>query len=176
VTVTLREMTVADLPMIGHWLLAPHVARWWADDPAEQLAEFEAAIAGRDRTRVLVFEDEGRPVGWAQWYRWADSPEEASAYGATDHDYGIDYGIGESAQVGRGLGTELIALLVQQVRQSHSGAPILVAVSKANTASRRVLEKNGFAAVAERMIEFEPGNEPTALYRLANGGAPPVAG
>jgi aminoglycoside 6'-N-acetyltransferase len=165
-TVTLRNMTAADLPMISQWLGEPHVARWWSDEPSEQLNEFEAAIAGRDPTRVLVVEDAGRDVGWAQWYRWADSPDEAPDYGATEHDFGIDYGIGEPAQVGRGIGTELIALLVRRVRQVHPRAPILVAVATPNTASRRVLEKNGFALIDERMIASEPGDEPTALYRL----------
>jgi aminoglycoside 6'-N-acetyltransferase len=169
-TVTSREMTAADLPMIGQWLLEPHVARWWSDDAADQLAEFEAAIAGRDPTHVLVVQDDGRSVGWAQWYRWADYPNEAPAYGATDDDYGI----GEPDQVGRGVGTELIALLVRQIRRPHRQAPILVAVSSLNAASRRVLEKNGFVLVAERKIEFEPGDEPTAVYRLTHGDAPPV--
>jgi len=45
-------------------------------------------------------------------------------------------------------------------------APILVAVATPNAASRRVLEKNGFALVDERIIESEPGDGPTALYRL----------
>jgi aminoglycoside 6'-N-acetyltransferase len=165
-TVTVRDMTAADLPMVGQWLLEPHVARWWCDDPGQQLAEFEDAIAGLDPAHVVLVEDDGRPVGWAQWYRWADSPEEAPDYEATEHDFGIDYGIGEPAHVGRGLGTEVIALLVRQVRQVHPRASLLVAVSAPNKASRRVLEKNGFALVDERIIESEPGDEPTALYRL----------
>lgn len=164
-TVTVRDMTAADLLMIGGWLREPHVARWWSDEPAEQLAEFDEAITGCDPSHVLVVEVEGRPVGWAQWYRWADSPDEAPQYGATEHDFGIDYGIGATADVGRGMGTELIALLVHQVRQEHPGAPILVAVATPNVASRRVLEKNGFVLVDERMIDSEPGDELTALYR-----------
>lgn len=164
-TVTLRDMTAADLALLGHWLREPHVARWWSDDLAEQLTEFADAVAGRDPTHVLIAEDDGRPVGWAQWYPWADSPDEAPQYGATEHDFGIDYGIGATADVGRGVGTELIALLVQQIRLTHPRAPILVAVATSNTPSRRVLEKNGFVLVDERMIEAEPGDDLTALYR-----------
>ncbi|MEP7179958.1 MAG: GNAT family N-acetyltransferase [Pseudonocardiales bacterium] len=162
----MRDMTAADLPLLGEWLLEPHVARWWSEDPVEQLAEFADAIAGRDTTHVLVVEEDGRPVGWAQWYRWADSPDEAPQYGASEHDFGIDYGIGTLADVGRGVGTELITVLVRQIRCTHPQAPILVAVATSNTASRRVLEKNGFVLVGERMIEAEPGEELTALYRM----------
>jgi aminoglycoside 6'-N-acetyltransferase len=165
-TLSLRRMTAADRPMIEAWLREPHVARWWSDDVPDQLEEFDDAVAGRDPTHVLVVEDDGAPIGWAQWYRWADSPDEAPDYGATDEDYGIDYGIGAPSQVGRGVGTALITLLVREVRRAHPQAPILVAVATPNTASRRVLEKNGFALVGERLIESEPGDDLTALYRL----------
>ncbi|MEP7019216.1 MAG: GNAT family N-acetyltransferase [Pseudonocardiales bacterium] len=169
-TVTLRDMTAPDLPMLSRWLREAHVARWWSDDPAEQLAEFDAALAGDDPTHVLVVEEDGRPVGWSQWYRWADSPDEAPHYRATEDDLGMDYGIGALTDISRGVGTELIARLVQQIRRDHPQAPILVAVSTLNTASRQVLEKNGFGLVAETMIESEPGHERTALYRLAARG------
>jgi aminoglycoside 6'-N-acetyltransferase len=164
--VTLREMAGCDLPMVGRWLLEPHVARWWADDPGEQLAEFELAVEGRDPTQLLIVEDGGQAVGWCQWYRWADYPDAAPEYGATDGDFGFDYGIGEFAAIGHGLGTELIGQLVRRVWAAHPRAPILVAVSTLNAGSRRVLEKNGFDLVDVRMIESEPGDEPTALYRL----------
>jgi RimJ/RimL family protein N-acetyltransferase len=108
----------------------------------------------------------GRDVGWCQWYRWADYPDDAPAYGATEPDLGIDYGIGDVALIGRGLGTALIAELLASVRSVQPGAPILVAVSTRNPASRRVLEKNGFNLKEVRLIAAEPGNEPTALYRL----------
>jgi len=60
----------------------------------------------------------------------------------------------------------LIALLLQHIWQAHSRAPILVAVSTLNTASRRALEKNGFVLVAEQMIDAEPGDEPTTPRSL----------
>jgi RimJ/RimL family protein N-acetyltransferase len=36
-----------------------------------------------------------------------------------------------------------------------------------NTASRRVLEKNGFGLVAVRSLPSEPTDDPVAIYRLA---------
>jgi RimJ/RimL family protein N-acetyltransferase len=38
-----------------------------------------------------------------------------------------------------------------------------------NTASRRVLEKNGFRLVAVRSLPSEPTDDPMAIYRLAEG-------
>lgn len=40
-----------------------------------------------------------------------------------------------------------------------------------NVASRRVLEKNGFELVAEKVMACEPTNDPMAIYRLAEASA-----
>jgi Acetyltransferase (GNAT) domain len=57
------------------------------------------------------------PTGWCQWYRWADCAADAEAIGARDREIGIDYAIGDPAQVGRGVGTMLIATLTTKTRR-----------------------------------------------------------
>ena len=79
---------------------------------------------------------------------------------------GIDYAIGDPAQISRGVGTELIAALVAEVRRHHPGAGILADPDARNAASRRVLEKNGFGLVAVRPVASEPTGDPMAIYRL----------
>jgi GNAT superfamily N-acetyltransferase len=81
-------------------------------------------------------------------------------------DCGIDYALSEPAVAGRGVGTELVAALVAEVLAHHPGAGILSDPQATNTASRRVLEKNGFVLVAERPVPSEPVAAPMAIYRL----------
>jgi aminoglycoside 6'-N-acetyltransferase len=161
--VLLRPMTTADLALVEGWLGRPHVARWWTEDPQQELAGYRRCISGAEPTAALVVMVDGRPVGWCQWYRWADYPESAQ-YGAGERDIGIDYAIGEPEQVGRGVGTAMIAVLLAAIRERHPDAAALVAVDPANAASRRVLEKNGFALAELRAIESEP-EDVSALYR-----------
>ena len=59
---------------------------------------------------LMVIWDAG-PIGWCQWYRWADYPAEAATMSAHDGEMGIDYAIGDPAWVGRGAGTILVAAL-----------------------------------------------------------------
>ncbi len=106
------------------------------------------------------------PIGWCQWYRWADYPAEAAAMDARDSEAGIDYAIGEPGRIGRGVGTALVAALVAEVRRHHPRAGILVDPDAANVPSRRVLEKNGFHLVAERLVSIDPSDRPKAIYRL----------
>ncbi len=162
-------MSEADLPTVARWMAEPHVARWWTPDTTAeaQLDKYRERIKTGGATTMLIASDQGRPVGWAQWYRWADYPATAQAMQALGGEAGIDYAIGDPTAVGHGIGTELVAALVHEVRRCTGPAGLLVAPDATNTSSRRVLEKNGFTLVSIRPIATEPSDAPMAIYRLA---------
>ena len=168
---SLRPMTEDDLQLISDWLREPHVATWWLPGTTAEaeIAEYgERIMRGLDpATHMLTVVVDGTPVGWCQWYRWADYPADAEAIGARDGEIGIDYAIGDPAQVGRGVGTALITTLTTEIRRDHPGAGIVTDPDAANMASRRVLEKNGFHLVAVRPVATEASDAPMAIYRLS---------
>jgi aminoglycoside 6'-N-acetyltransferase len=158
---------------VDRWIRQPHVARWWIPETtAETEVEKFASRLGTSHgaTRMCTVELEGQPIGWCQWYRWDDYPEEAAASGAETGEVGADYAIGEPACVGRGVGTAMIAALVDHVRATNPGAGLVVAPEADNLASRRVLEKNGFELVDVRPVATEPHDRPMAIYRLGPPG------
>jgi aminoglycoside 6'-N-acetyltransferase len=163
VTVALRPMTAADLGLVEGWLARPHVARWWTEDPQQELAGYRRCISGEEPTYALIVLVDDRAAGWCQWYRWSDYPE-AAQYGASDNDIGIDYAIGEPGLIGHGVGTAMIAAVLAVIRERRPDAGVLVAVDQANAPSRRVLEKNGFEFLGLRAIDAEP-EDLSALYR-----------
>ena len=166
----LRPMTVADLPLMCRWLCAAHVHRWWHDscEPAAVSAEYLPCIEGTEPSHLLIAELPTGPVAFLQWYRWADYPDHARKVGAAPDEAGFDYLIGEAANCGQGLGTRLIGALIQRIReQDPTVGGFVVDPEEANTASRRVLEKNGLRLVAVTQIEDpeeRPGG-PSAIYR-----------
>ena len=166
----LRPMSEEDLPAVEAWLRLPHVARWWTPDTTAEaeIAKYRTRVSpqARPATIMLMVSEDGVPIGWCQWYRWADYPAGAVAMGAHTGEAGIDYAIGDPARTGRGTGTRLIAALVTEVRRHCPGAGILADPDPSNAASRRVLEKNGFELVAVRPAATEPGDTPMAIYRL----------
>lgn len=165
-TLSLRPVREDDLPLIETWLREPHVVEWWLTRTTvhDELEEIRKAMSGAAPFEVLVAEMGRRPVGWGQWYRWWDDPDEAAELGVGPDDLGIDYAIGAPTLIGQGLGTELIAALVGHVRERAPNGAIVVEPDASNFASRRVLEKNGFELVDVRRLSFET-EELSAIYR-----------
>jgi aminoglycoside 6'-N-acetyltransferase len=165
-------MTEDDLPLVLAWLRLPHVARWWTPDTTAEaeIDEYRQRVShGADPATTMLMVtagEDGAAIGWCQWYRWADYPDESADMGAGPDDAGIDYAIGDPECVGRGLGTELIATLVAEVRRHCPGAGILVDPDATNAASRRVLEKNGFRLLDVRPLPMEASDAPMAIYGL----------
>jgi aminoglycoside 6'-N-acetyltransferase len=166
-------MTEEDLAAVDAWLRLPHVARWWTTDTTAEdtIATYRelARPDGNAATHLLMVILGGTPVGWCEWYRWADYPAHGEAVGARDGEIGIDYAIGDPAQVGRGVGTEMIGVLVAEIRRRYPGAGILADPDAANSASRRVLVKNGFRLTAIRPAGAGVSDAASVVYRLSPG-------
>ncbi|MDT4936346.1 MAG: aminoglycoside 6-N-acetyltransferase [Pseudonocardiales bacterium] len=169
--VALRALDVADLVLVSAWLREPHVARWWLSRTTieEELDDIRRSLSGADPVEVLVVELDGRPVGWCQWYRWWDDPDEAVELGVGPDDLGLDYGIGEPTVIDRGVGTAMVGALVRHIRTRSTSGAIVCEPDAANVASCRVLAKNGFELVGVRPLSFE-AEDLNAIYRLPPAG------
>jgi aminoglycoside 6'-N-acetyltransferase len=160
-------MRLDDLELVAGWLLEPHVARWYSTRDADnELGQIRRGVLGEVPTHLLIVEEGGRPIGWCQWYLLGESPDYANDVGARRGDAGIDYAVGDVTRVGCGVGTLLIALLIELVRDHHRGAGIVVDPDARNVASRRILEKNGFSLVDVRVVPTGEADAPMAIYRL----------
>ena len=167
--ITLVPMRVDHLPAVARWLEQPHVAEWWLSDAhaAAQLDEYRARIDdGAHPTRMLVAMYEGEAIGFAQWYRWADYAEHATALGALWAEVGIDYAIGEPEMLGHGLGPHLVEAVVREARSHYPEAAVVVDPDAENRPSRRTLERAGFQLVEEKDLAGPTGNRTVAVYRL----------
>lgn len=165
--VRLRLLTAADLPLLGRWLAAPHVHRWWHHDTdaAALDRDFGPALRGEepgeDLLVLLETPDGLRPVGLVQRSRWSDYPEELAVIapqvtmppGATT----VDYLIGPVELTGRGLGPRIIAAAVAAGWERYPESPcVIVPVHADNRPSWRALEKAGFRRVGT--ADLEPDN------------------
>jgi aminoglycoside 6'-N-acetyltransferase len=158
VNVMLRPLTRDDFGLLGAWLREPVVADWWHDDPAPEALErqYGAAVDGRDPTRLRIGSVDGVPVGFVQWYRFADEPgyaaELAPFVAVPPEAWSLDYLVGAPEQRRRGVGTALVLAALAAV----GPAPVVVPVHAENVGSAGVLRNAGFRLVAE--ADLEPDN------------------
>jgi aminoglycoside 6'-N-acetyltransferase len=84
-------------------------------------------------------------------------------------ELGMDYAIGVASARGRGVGRAAIEGVLGTMHEAHAaGTAVSVTPQAANSASCRVLEKNGFTLVARVQPGRLPGRAPeglTAVYR-----------
>ena len=153
--VEFRRVERADFPLLARWLATEPVRRWWCHEWSPEAVErdFGPSVDGLEPNEDWLALVDGEPVGLVQRSRVADYEEnlrdfaslvEVPAGAAT-----LDYLVGDPQRLGRGLGTSMIAAMVERTWRDLPDAPcVLVAVVAANTASWRALEKAGFRVVA----------------------------
>lgn len=161
--ITWRRLHEDDFPLLAHWLEQPHVARWWHHEtsPAAVARDFGPAARGEEPSEDLLVFLDGQPFGMIQRCRLDDYPEYRDELAAaTDVPAGtvtIDYLIGDHDHVGRGLGSRMIAAIVDATWTEDAAAPaIVVPVVAGNRASWRALEKAGLRRIGE--ADLEPDN------------------
>jgi aminoglycoside 6'-N-acetyltransferase len=135
-----RPMSAADLPMVRHWLEAPHVAQWW-HDPDEQFALVSEDLDHPAMDQFVVMADD-RSFAYLQCY----DPPAWSNNGLGTHPLGtrgIDQFIGEPDMVDRGHGSALIRSFVDALLKK--GTPRVVTdPDPENIRAIRAYEKAGF--------------------------------
>ena len=157
--ITFRLMTRDDLPLVHEWHQRPHVARWWTARTTfeETEAHYVPTIKGTEPTQHYLALLDGEPLGMIQTYLVSDYPDYAALIEEGEGTAGLDLFIGDEAQTGRGLGTEMIRRFVEEIVFAR---PETIACTAdpdlENAASVRAFEKAGFRAVRE-FVDPEDG-------------------
>lgn len=145
----LRLLHDDDISLVEDWLNKEHVKRWyeiphlgvsisdWLYELKERHGEFKWL------THLIVLQ-QGRPIGLCQYYKCEDSNDEDFGTLPISGSYGIDYLIGEETFLGKGLGKEMIKLLVSKVFSFPDAQRITADIDKENKASEKTLLSCGF--------------------------------
>jgi len=156
----LRRATSADVPTLQAWDRKPHVmaatgsyagASDWAHEIALNVAWWE----------VLIAEATGHPIGLV---RIIDPAEEETHYwGACPTNLrAIDIWIGDEANHGRGLGSEIMRLALAHCFANPRVTAVLIDPLARNVRARRFYERLGFREVERRMF----GGDDCVVYRF----------
>lgn len=150
-----RRAGIADLPRLGHWLAAPHVAAWWGDSVAELALvrqTIREAAGGQSATHPYIVSYEGRPMAYIQvwqadqWSEYDDQPEGTK---------GLDQLIGPPDMLGAGHGPRFIALMTE--RLFEAGVPrVIIDPAAENDRAIKAYAKAGFRSCGTRPTREGP--------------------
>jgi RimJ/RimL family protein N-acetyltransferase len=103
-----------------------------------------------------MIEQEGRPIGWIQWYFWADYPEHAQNLAAEPQAAGIDVAIGELDMTGWGLGPVAVREFLKRfILTKPTVRAVTTDPEEGNRRSLRAFEKAGFTVAGTVQLAGE---------------------
>lgn len=161
VSMNVREFKIEDLDRLRMWLEQDFIRKFWGD-PQDWIFEITENIKS-DWVKYFIVES-NHPIGFLQYYEtdkaplgeWSNEP-----IGSV----GIDYLIGESKYLGKGLGSEMIRLLVNIIKSTHKYDYIVADPVSENIVSAKVLESNGFTQNANGLYSLDLVQTGVKIYR-----------
>lgn len=144
---------------------ASYLVKWLSDERVLRFYE------GRDRPHDLELvrehfyqEEESiarcivtycrQPIGYAQFYPLEPTAKQDYGYGEASIIYGMDQFIGETEYWNRGLGTELVNVLLNHLYRTLHAEAVVLDPQAWNLRAIRCYEKCGF-----RKVKLLPGHE-----------------
>ncbi len=145
-----------DFALLRRWRREPHVAEWWDTDedraaPEPIDAHYGPRTDPSDPTTACIIERDGRPIGYLQFYPWADYPEGMREMGfAADRGrFGLDILIGEPDAVGIGIGSRVVALCCTYLFDERDANAVALLTAVGNVRAQRAYEKAGLRKVGK---------------------------
>ncbi len=152
--VSLRKLKDCDISMIEKWMYKEHVAKWYTE-PIDWLHEIMNRDTEYNWIKHFIVEAEGVPIGFCQYYDYACSEETWHGSMDVQSTYSIDYLIGETDYLGRGMGTSIVLNLVNEIQNNAAAKKIIVQPEPENKASRNTLLSAGFLYNAENDVYYK---------------------
>jgi aminoglycoside 6'-N-acetyltransferase len=144
--VTLRPVTVDDVPALAEFFAVPEVAEWW---PGENEERLRAALEDEDGVGLVVSLD-GQMIGYTQYYEETDPDYRHATIDITLHP----------AFCNRGLGTDALRTLCRHLFDDLGHHRITIDPSLVNARAIASYRKVGFRAVGV-MRRYERANDGT---------------
>lgn len=140
----LQKLNDEDIALFKKWLYLDYVKKWY-EHPLSWIDEMEKRHAEFCWIHHYIVTYGNAKIGFCQFYAYGQSGEDWNGNIPLDGTYSIDYLIGESAYLHRGIGTAIVKNLIQAIHAEPKAKRIIVKPDLANAASCNTLLSAGFA-------------------------------
>lgn len=156
--IKLRKASLEDLELLRYWDKQEHVLESDPNDDWNWGYELQREPEWREQ---LIAESDGKPVGFLQIidpaleesHYWGEVPRGLRA---------IDIWLGEQADLGKGLGTEMMKQTIARIFENAGINAILVDPLESNVRAHRFYERLGFRLLEKRRF----GQDDCLVFRL----------
>lgn len=139
--VVLTQFPFDRLPVLGQWLEAEHVRRWFPN-PDEYLS-WASAVPENGRQRLILEGDQA--IGYLRWtYVSREILDSVGFEDVAEDSADIDLLIGASDRTGRGFGTRALELAVAEIRAEGIAPLAALTTSVENHVAHKAFAGAGF--------------------------------
>lgn len=153
----IRSLIEQDIAILTKWLSDIAILEFYGGrDKPYNLESVKAKFFSGQDTHIqrCIVEYNDIPIGFVQFYPLEDTEKGKYGYPLEQQVYGMDQFIGEPQYQGKGLGTQLIRLVIEYITQELKIPTIIMDPRVDNVRAIHVYEKCGF-----RKIKVLPKHE-----------------
>jgi aminoglycoside 6'-N-acetyltransferase len=150
--IAFAPVALADLAMLGEWMVRPHWREWWGD-PETELGHVRDMVEGRDTTcRPFIFSVAGEAAGYIQV--WEIGPHQIPEW-AKENPWlmelpadavGVDLSLADGARLSQGIGSAVLRRFVAMLL-AEGCKTIIIDPDPANGRAVAAYRKAGFRPV-----------------------------
>lgn len=125
-SLTIRKMRdhQSDYALMAKWRSNPDVLEYYGgrDKPLDMdavLAKYRPRVLGREGVTPCIVELGQTPIGYMQFYTVDEAGKRRFGFPGEERIYGIDLFIGETRFWGRGIGTRMVAAMLEYLFQEQ---------------------------------------------------------
>jgi RimJ/RimL family protein N-acetyltransferase len=146
--IAFRPIRSEDFQRLNIWLSSPHVAEVWDHPQYEEPYEQYVFRSNDGSVEQFIIEADAQPVGYFQFY-WASRVGDGWWEGYDDATVGIDFYVGETEWLGKGLGQRVIEEAKATLFANPKIERIIADPSPTNKRIIHLLNNAGFRSVGE---------------------------
>lgn len=150
--VKIRAMVKEDLNCMVRWLNNDQVLAFYEEPPSDLQRvtdKYGPRIAGEHYVTPCIVEYNNKAIGYMQYYRIQAADLEQYQLSKSEIIYGIDQFIGEPQLWGRGIGSLMIGLMLEELSKNKDASSVILDVKKSNKRAISSYSKCGFKAIKE---------------------------
>lgn len=148
----IRLMTNNDFGLMVKWLNDQKVLEFYEEPPSNLdrvKNKYGPRIEGEHYVTPCIVEYKNNPIGYIQYYKIQEADLKKYGYPENQSIYGIDQFIGEPQLWGKGIGSDMIRMMLKYLSENKGASKIILDVKKNNSRAISSYKKCGFKQVKE---------------------------